>query len=199
MTPEVIGAILSDYVYSRSSANRQVNITSLFPGATQIGVSDDPDSGFYAEAWQINGAVWIAFRGTDFAAPNLSDWNDGNIPLAIGNTSAAQLLDAIDFVNQVKNLNQGTLSNVVFTGHSLGGGLAGLMTSMYGNKSYVYAPAPFRQTSDSPTFIPQGLSGDQIAILLAGPPKAPRWIRHIPTRSPRPGYNTTQLSQPETR
>src|ERR1700722_12896356 len=68
MRAEVIGALLSDYAYSRTSANRQLNITSIFPNAALTVVSDHPDTGFYAEAWKIDGTVWVAFRGTTSVA-----------------------------------------------------------------------------------------------------------------------------------
>ena len=68
MNSETEYALLSDYVYSRSAANNEFNLTTLIPGAVRITSMTVTSSGFYAEAWTIGGKTVIAFRGTDFNA-----------------------------------------------------------------------------------------------------------------------------------
>ncbi len=174
MKDETIYALISDEVYSRQAANG-TNMALDIEGLTgaQFISSLDSGSGMYAEAWEVGGKIVIAFRGTDFAAPNSLDWTQGNFPLALGNPQAGQLQAAIAFVESIKEDLDGDLSNVVFAGHSLGGGLAGLMAAKYGNDAYVYAPAPFKKTSDAASFIPDGLDPDKADLLLAGPPTPP--------------------------
>ena len=141
MNTETQYALLSDYVYSRSAANNEFDLTKLIPGAVPILTMTVASSGFYAEAWTIGGKTVIAFRGTDFNAQSITiSFTQGNDGLAWGNVNTAQLQNAIAFVQQVKQQTGAT--NLVFTGHSLGGGLAGLMAAKYGQPAYVFAPAP---------------------------------------------------------
>jgi hypothetical protein len=165
MTPETIYALISEEVYLRSPQNAGLDINALTGAVFRSSL--DSGTGLYVEAWNVGGKVVIAFRGTDFNAPNSSDWTQGNAPLALGDPQAGQLQAATTFVDSLKNTPGFDFSSVVFTGHSLGGGLAGLMAAKYGNDAYVFAPAPFKKTSDSPTFFPDGLSTANKNVLLA--------------------------------
>jgi hypothetical protein len=106
-------ALLSDQVYARhevtnpspTSGNNQPLTPSdlVIPGATFVRKLDDPTSGFYAEAWTINGKLVVAFRGTDFGLAGVLniggvDFTSGNIPLAHGSAQAAQWMQAKAFV-----------------------------------------------------------------------------------------------------
>lgn len=126
--------------------------------------------GFYAEAWRNDstGEVIIAFRGTDFSAPGARwglDWEHGNIALADGDLEALQWVSAQAFIDMVIADNMGY--GVTFTGHSLGGGLAALASVKYGHESYIFAPAPFRETADNWMFIPEGLASQHVDVLEA--------------------------------
>ena len=177
MSPETIYALISDVVYSRSgpnAANNDLNLASLVPGAQRTPFFlDDRNTGLYLEVWTVGTQTIVAFRGTDFGASDFRDWTSGNVPLGTGFTSAGQLVSAIAFVDSLKAQLGAAFANVVFTGHSLGGGLAGLMAAKYGNEAYVFAPAPFKKTSDDSTFFPDGLSTANKNVLLAGPPLPP--------------------------
>ncbi|GAB1715798.1 MAG: hypothetical protein NTAFB05_08400 [Nitrobacter sp.] len=176
MKTETKYALLSDFVYSRNgdgtAQNVAFNIPDLISGATLVRNSGSLSSGLYAEAWSIDGKIVIVFRGTDFNAPDNKDITT-DVALALGSPQNAQLQDAIAFVEAVKVDQGNNSSNFVFAGHSLGGGLAALMAAKYGKEAYVYAPAPFKATSDSGGFIPDGLDADSRAILLAGKPTPP--------------------------
>jgi hypothetical protein len=101
--------------------------------------SSDPNedavaAGFYALAYQWNGETVIAYRGTDNA-----DWStleDGASDLWQGWVGGAGLPGsqsslALEFFRSVTGSNalEGEAGDVILTGHSLGGGLAGLVAA----------------------------------------------------------------------
>lgn len=76
------------------------------------------DNGFEAVSFTNGGTeIVISFAGTE--PLQVGDWTTGNIPLALG-FSSAQLTQAVDYYLAVKAANQN--ANITFTGHSLGGG-----------------------------------------------------------------------------
>jgi|GEM_PF-1244794 len=103
-------------------------------------ISQNPVSGFAAATFVSGiGATAnyvISFRGTDegvgdalFEPGNNSDWLN-NILGHIGSGFQSQIRDAINAVESV--INSGvSLDKITFTGHSLGGGLATLMSALY--------------------------------------------------------------------
>ena len=91
------------------------------------------DIGFFATAWTLNGETIIAFRGTDFGADFgdlaqdiFAGWVSGSGTYG-PQTAAAEL-----FYETVtgRDVFDAPLQNVVLTGHSLGGGLAGYVASL---------------------------------------------------------------------
>jgi len=82
---------------------------------------DNPDTGFHAAIYrsQIDGQVVVAYRGTN--PTSLNDWWQGNIKQGLGLPSP-QYSQAASVARQA----QAKYGNVEFTGHSLGGGLAGV-------------------------------------------------------------------------
>jgi|GEM_PF-4734291 len=130
----------------------------------------DPTNGFAAYVVELGGQTVIAFRGTDFDAqislgsigdlfsPQYRDLGDvvSNGKLGFGTydidpsggtrtqwqsaKALIELLMAPPFDN--------TNSDIVVTGHSLGGGLAGLSAMTYGFDSYLFGPAPFKAQLD---------------------------------------------------
>lgn len=93
----------------------------------------DKKSGFHGEAFYKNGKVVIAMRGTE-----LNDVGDiladGN--MYIGKNLPNQYVDAQKFYEKVKKdfPNQ----EIVFTGHSLGGSLAQLMSNKTGHETVTF-------------------------------------------------------------
>jgi RTX calcium-binding nonapeptide repeat (4 copies)/Lipase (class 3) len=105
-------------------------------------------SGFSAKVYQNGNEIVIAYAGTEFAIPSAggnADFLQGNIPLARGSASA-QLRDAASLYLRV-SADLG--SNITFTGHSLGGGLAAIMAVYVDRPAKVFAPAPFLRSVDS--------------------------------------------------
>jgi len=107
----------------------------------QIGSIIDANSGLEAYAFRYggpNGQIIISFAGTD------SDDIFGDalidVQLAFGNR-AQQLYLAASFYEQIKAAYG---SNIIFTGHSLGGGIAALMGLFFDKQAVTFDPAPFR-------------------------------------------------------
>jgi Ca2+-binding RTX toxin-like protein len=113
----------------------------------KLGLGATQSVGFYAVAYQLNGQTVIAYRGTDIlpgrngaAIFDSASWQDfAAWSLTFGNDySAAQALLAQSFYDQVRNSAPG--QQIVTTGHSLGGALAGFMASIHGLSAWAYDP-----------------------------------------------------------
>jgi fermentation-respiration switch protein FrsA (DUF1100 family) len=98
-------------------------------------------AGFYATAYSWNGHTVISYRGTSFVgSPDPSDVIQG-WTLSAGDITAWQPRLAEQFYNQVVNPDvfSGTApSNVILTGHSLGGGLAGFISLLTGAPAEIF-------------------------------------------------------------
>lgn len=90
-------------------------------------------SGFSAVAYSYNGQTIISYRGTDSFVDVLTGWTQG---LGFASVQAGQAAEFYKSVVGPASFPYST--NVVFTGHSLGGGLAGLMASLYGKQAIVF-------------------------------------------------------------
>ncbi len=118
--------------------------------ATKI-QSQSADGGFAAVAYNYNGETIISYRGTDGGSDVLNGWVGG---LGFNATQAGL---AVEFYRDVvwSDSNGGTdfpystAGSVTFTGHSLGGGLAGLMGSLYGAKAVMFDNMAFRSAATS--------------------------------------------------
>ena len=111
---------------------------------TQFGLSAGPSaSGFSAEVFQKGNEIVIAYQGTNsdpFINDGLADWGTN---LALGAAwGEKQLKEASLLYLRVKVQNPS--ADIAFTGHSLGGGLAGLMSVFFNRKATVFDPAPFQ-------------------------------------------------------
>jgi hypothetical protein len=84
----------------------------------------------------------VSFRGTDFEEGN--DWLN-NI-LLDGGYHSYQLEQALDLVARMQH-DEISLSNVTFTGHSLGGGLAAIMSVFFARPAFTFAAAPFEASA----------------------------------------------------
>ena len=141
ITKELMTAILSMDAYNQGYG---VGINNVGPqiGDATIAMQSDTipgnlpfQSGFYAVAYTYNGQTIISYRGTDNAAPSgASDitkgrsdfWNGWT--LSAGFSGASQVVLAEQFFAAATGLDPfagGAQSNIIMTGHSLGGGLAG--------------------------------------------------------------------------
>ena len=121
--------------------------------------SDEYAAGFYAVAYtisgsenipELNGKTVISYRGTDpsTAAHFVTDAING-YGVALGSSTGDQATLAAKFFQEVTNTQNSdpTTSNVTFTGHSLGGGLAGLMAAIYGQDAAIFDNMPFEDAA----------------------------------------------------
>ena len=118
------------------------NNSEAINGVTKIGQATvyDSDNGneaqaadFYAIAYEYNNETVISYRGTD----NIwADMQEGWPIDAFGNGQANQAELAYAFYQEVAGEDQDPFSaNISLTGHSLGGGLAGLVGGVYGRET----------------------------------------------------------------
>jgi hypothetical protein len=96
---------------------------------------------FYASAYLSGGTVVISYRGTDDPLGDSVAWTGG------GGFQTRQAELAAQFYYQVKQEYPG--ANIVLTGHSLGGGLAGLVSMVTGSPAYIYDNMPFELSAEN--------------------------------------------------
>jgi hypothetical protein len=140
--------------YNRGPGAGVANLPAI-SGQTQIGtgtVSAQDISaaasaaGFYAISYSWNGKTVISYRGTDASSFGAA-WADiwGGWTAGAGFVDASQAGLAIEFFEAVTGSSAYTPAapNVVLTGHSLGGGLAGLVSALSGAESLLFDHMPF--------------------------------------------------------
>ena len=126
------------YMTGRSVVNRIDPIGQLAGlNATRLNYRVAP-SGFEASAYSYDGKIVIAFAGT-----NTDEWQDiwADIGIGLLGSLNAQVIEAAKFYLDIK-AQYG--DNIVFTGHSLGGGLASLMAVFFNRPATTFDEAPFR-------------------------------------------------------
>ncbi|WP_186400864.1 calcium-binding protein [Stappia sp. P2PMeth1] len=150
-------AVLSMQAYDFFDAGKEVNYrienyegyswNKSLDAQSTIGLDSNNQpidlNGFGARTFSSGngGEVVISFRGTD-------NWWSGdfvaNAQIAAGDVGN-QLLHAVSYVERV--ISSGvSINDIVFTGHSLGGGLASAMSALYDRPSYIFDPAPINLT-----------------------------------------------------
>lgn len=104
----------------------------------------DQSTGFEAGYFQRGNEIVISFAGTDPNNSSLFTSPDGktNAALASGNWSD-QLLQAAEYYLQIKAANPPPGTVITLTGHSLGGGLAALISVLFGVQATTFDQAPF--------------------------------------------------------
>ena len=149
---DVLAAVLSLDAYNRGynpelnfAANSDASGTAI-GDATVVQSEASPNSSFYAVAYEWQGETIIAFRGTVFAgSPDLGDVLNG-WTLSGGYDGAAQAQLALDFYATIGNEHlqtNGVPNDLLLTGHSLGGGLAGFVADVAGTPATVFDDIPF--------------------------------------------------------
>src|SRR5262249_8618939 len=131
-------AILAMDSYNRGSDVR-VDVGGRTPGNAQLGRTSNPGlDGFAAQAYTWNDQTVISYRGTDQLIAMLTGWITG--ARAFGSQAAL----AVQFYQEVvgKSVWDGKAENVILTGHSLGGGLAGLIASLTGDRAEIFDNMP---------------------------------------------------------
>jgi Protein of unknown function (DUF2974). len=114
--------------------------------ATITDVWNDAESSFVAVEYAWNGKVVISFRGTDNPLKDsLSGWT-----LGAGWNDGSQVQMATSFYESVTghSIFEEAPGNVVLTGHSLGGGLAGYVSAVSGAKGFGFDHMPFLEAAE---------------------------------------------------
>jgi Ca2+-binding RTX toxin-like protein len=134
-------AILAMDAYNRTAGPQGSSVGLVLPSATGIGTAklsqtmDDPSSSFVAQSYIWGGQNVISYRGTDdLALDPIYGWTTGG-----GAYSNSQALEAAQFYRQVIGADTGLYSgDVILTGHSLGGGLAGFIATLFGQTATTF-------------------------------------------------------------
>ncbi len=167
LTDLQIAAALSEQAYRRSDLDQQLNNNDIgVADAVQSvsGMVEDGGyfynyaTGFVGRIVEANGKIFVVYRGTDVSGGPLAiadaiagtGWADGyadthdwqnNLALGSGTLGESQLADALALYEAAVVEANGR--EVVVTGQSLGGGLAGLVSAIKDVTGYAIAPAPF--------------------------------------------------------
>lgn len=110
-------------------------------------------SGLSVNAYSRGNDIVIACKGTDFLTKTnmgqtISDLG-ADVALGLGmNISSQQLFEAALFYQNIKRDYPD--ANITFTGHSLGAGLASILSVWFGKEATVFADAPFELTAKNP-------------------------------------------------
>ena len=146
-TPQVY-AQLSLYVYNISQSGISQNRPNL-PSPEWIEREYRPDdvAGFSYGVFQntTTEEVVVSFTGTN--EKKVADFLLANLPAGVG-LSSLQVNGAARIA--ASTINTYGASNVTFTGHSLGGGLASIMGVWFDRPSTLFDPAPFELTARNP-------------------------------------------------
>ncbi len=146
MTTELYMALLSMDSYNRGYGQR-LDVVAAGASNTQIGnatIGTDAlpsgaiSAGFFAQSYTLNGQKIISYRGTDqVITPPWSDspgsdlWNGYGTAFGLPfNDQARMAADFFQTVTGTQTTDPST-GNAILTGHSLGGGLAGFIGSIY--------------------------------------------------------------------
>jgi Ca2+-binding RTX toxin-like protein len=168
MNPNVFRAILAMDSYNRGYApSVRIDLSGTSPIGRWIGtaeiINDSTNAialattrrvGFYASAYSWNGETIISYRGTNadpgdsiaefLASPLVDDiWNGWSLGTGFAGAEQGQL--ALQFYQAVAGGDSFYEPQplVTLTGHSLGGGLAGFVGALSGNRVYAYDHMPF--------------------------------------------------------
>lgn len=125
-------------------ASLAVTPGSAIGNATIRGEAQENTLSFYALSYNWNGKIVVSYRGTDnlsLTGDILSGWSIG-----AGVTSGNQAGLAAQFytgTTGAESIFSPAAGNVILTGHSLGGGLAGYVASLSHATAYLYDHMPF--------------------------------------------------------
>ena len=108
-----------------------------------LGNSAD-DASFYSIAYSLDGETFIAYRGTQLSSVSsalgdvLNGWT-----ISGGYSAASQAQFALQFYKDIVTATGGDFNDILLTGHSLGGGLAGFVADVEGARADIFDNIPF--------------------------------------------------------
>jgi pimeloyl-ACP methyl ester carboxylesterase len=140
-------AILALDSYNRGYGEGVIGLDGLGSDIANYTIIDQSDTedgsagvaaSFYAVAYRdASDYIVISYRGTDDPAGDIPGWMGG------GGFQTEQVELAAQFYYQVRR--DYPEANIVLAGHSLGGGLAGLVAELTGSTAYIFDNRPFQQ------------------------------------------------------
>jgi hypothetical protein len=182
MTSDLFLAILAMDAYNRTGGD--VETVGLAVQGGSIGDATlgpprgDNASGFFAQSYIWKGKTVISYRGTDqiftgngVGGDLVNGWVTGG-----GAYNSAQARLAAQFYLSLNHGIPSSNPNIILTGHSLGGGLAGFVGSIYGDSATIFDNMPFElaaqrlynKVTEQPRYDPNGIFlGDSIADPVA--------------------------------
>lgn len=107
-----------------------------------IATAFNATGGFEAVSFRRASEIVISYAGT--YNKDYLGYQVANVGLATG-FGSTQLFQAVEYYLQVKAANPG--ATITLTGHSLGGGLASLVSVFFGVQAQTFDQAPFAQTA----------------------------------------------------
>ncbi len=142
INPDIIYAILSLDSYNRGygagiilSDSSIGNYSIAQSSSDLIGLAPTSNIGFYAQVYTLGTEKIISFRGTDNLVQDAAEgWILGG-----GFTTAPQGMAALDMYEAVVGDGNELTADITLVGHSLGGGLAGYLATLYGQNSNIDA------------------------------------------------------------
>lgn len=144
------GIILPDVVFGTTKiGNATIANDSLNTSATSSGVAE----GFYSIAYDYAGSTIISYRWTDENIVSLWGTNGSDLlngyGVGAGSPYAPQALLAIEFYKAVAAAKSVAPhdANISLTGHSLGGGMAGFVGSLYGKSGTLFDNMAFEDAA----------------------------------------------------
>lgn len=155
MASEQEYAILAAAVYN--DARDEINTLDVSgTGWELLDFKSDTDGNLLASGLSINAykkgdEIVIAVKGTDFllGSNNLQTAKDLITDVGLGaGLPSSQLFQAALFYQKIKEKYGG--ENVTFTGHSLGAGLASILSVWFNRPATIFADAPFQLTAINP-------------------------------------------------
>lgn len=180
ISDDLFRAILSMDAYNRGylaginfgpgsdGAGTQIGTATIGANAeTLLGSSPVQAASFYAVSYTWNNHQIISYRGTDsIGLDPITGWL-----AAIGDPYRTQAQLAAQFYEAVINdpLVSPYNSTVEFTGHSLGGGLAGFMADLYGQKAVIFDNMPFEALTQAAHDLTSGAIYDNYYFNGASP------------------------------
>ncbi len=157
MTSLLDYAALSAYVYRNARGEQNLNPIPL--NWEQLAyVPGGGLNGFTVGAYRSGNDIVIAFKGTDTALNSLvnaaGSVDDVTSDLALGaGLGSTQLFQAALFYEQIKADPRYQGCDITFTGHSLGGGLASIMSVWFNRRATTFDEAPFEASARNPVLM----------------------------------------------
>ena len=156
MNPDLFLAILNMDSYNRGYnpgildlplrgqiGNARIGSLDLL-GVDEAKYAEWQSVGFYAASYHLNGENVLVYRGSDDRVLDVIDGYGTGIGLSFSPQAILALEAAQNLAGFSRySANHQSMQNLVLSGHSLGGGLAGYVGGLYGSKAVLYDPMMF--------------------------------------------------------